>query len=102
MADGTNLAVRGAFGEPVVYTPLGGAPVTIDAPFYDTWEEVSPETGVPFISTQPNILVRLLDLPAIPKKGDRFTITRTGVTYAAERFEPDGDGAAYVLAKETE
>ena len=68
--DRVNRGVREAFGEEVLYEPLGGDAVVIRAPHSEEWEEIQPDTGAPIVSQRPNLQVRLADLPAPPVEGD--------------------------------
>jgi hypothetical protein len=98
--DRVNRGVRGAFGEEVVYQPLGLDAVTIRAPHFEEWEEVQPDTGAPIVSQRPNVQVRLADLPAPPVEGDRWTCR--GVTFAVEETRIDGTGAARLVGRRLE
>ena len=88
---------RGTFGEPVVYRPRVGSPVSIVAPFSEEFEEVTPETGVSVVSARPNLLVRLADLAAEPAEGDRLDVR--GIAWAVEESRTDGTGTSRVFVR---
>jgi hypothetical protein len=95
--DRVNSAVRGAFGEEVIYEAVGFDPVTIQAPHGEEWQEVQPDTGAAIVSQRPNLQVRLVDLPAPPAEGDRWTCR--GQRFQVEEARIDGTGAARLVGK---
>ena len=85
--------------DPVTYTPVSGAPVSIMGVFNEAYQPIDNATGLPLSSTQPALGVRLSDLPAAPRKGDKATIKTK--TYKVMDSHPDGGGGAILLLHET-
>lgn len=87
------------FGEPVIYTPLAGAPVTINA----IWTER------PFIAglvPAADVIERKVDVRtedvAEPQEGDTFQRLSTGANYkAVPPFQPDGQGMISIMLAQT-
>jgi hypothetical protein len=96
--DAGNLAVRGAFGEPVTYRPTGGSPVSIQCPYSEEYVEVEPSSGAAIVSTKPNILLRLADLGGPePQDGDVFECR--GDSFRVEEARVDGTGSVLIVGR---
>jgi hypothetical protein len=95
LADLANVAVRDAFGEEVVYTPVGGSPVALTAPFDAAHEVLEVGGEVPVSTVRPVLDVRLADLPAAPQKKDEVRVR--GVDYVVDIVQPGGHGTAKLV-----
>lgn len=93
--DGMAEIFRDTLGEPVVYTPAGGAPVTIEAIYFDTpLTVVLDGEGIPVDNRNKELHVAAADLAA-PAEGDHATVR--GVTYrVVPPIRPDGQGMIVV------
>jgi len=72
----------------VQYMPKGASSYPLSAVFDKAHVSVDPGTGVPISSTNPVLGVRLSDMQAEPKKGDRVQVS--GVIYSVVDSQPDG------------
>lgn len=93
LADSALAAGRDTFGETVAYTATGAAePYDLVAIFDAAGTRVGISSGVAVESVAPRLGVRLADMQAAPRIGDRWRVN--GVTYAVREIEPDGHGGA--------
>ena len=100
LEDAANLVVRDVFGEPVSYRSAAGVVTPVTGVYSEEYEEVLPDGGASVVSAQPNLLLRLADLPSAPTEGDNFTVR--GRTYRVEQApHVDGTGTARLLGKRT-
>jgi hypothetical protein len=84
-----------AAGYTVTWLPAAGGNFAIDGIFDAAYREVSfGGTGNAVSSTHPTLGVRIADLRADPKQGDKVQISRTGKTYIVRQAEPDSHGWA--------
>jgi hypothetical protein len=90
-------ACTATFGEDVTYTPVAGSSETVKAIFNETHVEIDGSIGIPVQSHEPNLGVRLSDLPADPSEGD--TVVVRGTTYKVARWEDDGEGGSRLFLK---
>lgn len=78
--DDLDTATLGAIGDPITYTPAGGAALSINA-----WVDHSPDVidfGVTGgVTVEAAIQVRKSDIATPNKDGDRIYLPRTGQTY---------------------
>jgi len=85
----------------VVYTPAGGAAITITPISFDEQHEVVMEEGPTAFSTRMPVLdVQLADFATDPKQNDTCVISATGytaTTFQVDDIQPDGHGAAKLL-----
>jgi hypothetical protein len=85
-------------GEPVVYTPGSGSPVTVTGIFDEQYVRAATDAGQAGISTVgPACFFGLSDLPTDPKLDAAATVTRGGKTYVAHEVEPDGNGGTLMF-----
>lgn len=92
----TDLGVRGVLGDPVLYAPSVGSPVTVEGIFDSVYVRV--DLGQPGISSSgPAVFLRLEDLPSNPKDDPAAVLTIYGVTYVAHEVLPDGIGGVRLL-----
>lgn len=84
-----------SFSTEVVYDAQAHAPVTIHGIFDAAYQEIQILDGAQIMSTQPRLGVRLSDLPATPREGDRCTIA--GQLYRVAEYRPDGEAGAALL-----
>ena len=83
-------AIVRVFGEPgVTFIPTGGDPVSVNAVFTETGEEVTPGGTVVTVS-RPRLFVDVRDLARLPRTGDWFVV-RTE-KYRVTNFVKDGEG----------
>ncbi len=94
LADDIHENVKCAFGETqaVTYLPLAGGSTVITGVFNDRHNVVDPDTERVIASNIITLGVKLADLPAIPVKNDKVSITKTGKTYRVVNSEEDGQG----------
>lgn len=93
-----NREVQAFFGEDVSYVQEGAEPVTIRGVFEEKHKEIDPDTGVPFYSVNPVLMVVINDLPeGSPRPKD--TVIRKGKAYRVEGDRPDGDGGTLLELK---
>lgn len=87
--DRTAMALLG--GEPIIYTPEGGAPVTITG-IYDSAFALAKGTAEAGVETQaPAVFLRFGDLPVDPELDDPILTIRM-VDYRVHERIPDGIG----------
>ena len=86
---------RDTFGEPAIYTPVGGTAIEIDVIMDATFEAVDPNTGTIIISNQPKIGVKIDDLPGEPQKGDLVTVR--GIDFRVIEKQTDGQAGTQLL-----
>ncbi len=86
------------FGEEVVYTPSGGAAVTIYAHFDQAYEAVDSGSQAVVMSTQPKLTVPTSWLPDAADQDDLVRVR--GRNYRVVELQPDGAGLVDVLLHE--
>lgn len=88
----------GLFGDKVIYTPRGGAPVTIpDAVFDEEAIELQlDQDGQTTTQRRPVLGIRASALPVEPKQSDRVQIVKTGKVYVVREPIPDGHGHVHL------
>lgn len=84
--DGLAEAFTSALGEPVTYTPAGGAPAAISGIFELQAQAVFADPGAE--SVAPRLSVNRADLAADPAAGDAVIVR--GTAYAVRVARPDG------------
>jgi hypothetical protein len=92
--------VMAVFGEEVIYTPRGGAPITIpDAVFDEENYDVDiGADGQEVNLKKPIVGIRAAALNGYdPKQNDRVTISRTGQSFIVKNPNPDGHGHIVLL-----
>lgn len=89
-------AVTETLGEDVSYTPSGGSLSTVRGVF--NARSVELDGGVPVMTEQPNLLVRISDFAATPAQGDAVTARATN--YTVSRVDLDGEGGAVLFLRE--
>ena len=89
----------GLFGEEVIYTPRGGAPVTIpDAVFDEESIDLQlDEDGQTTTQRRPVLGIRVSALPTEPQQSDSVKIVKTGKVFIVREPLPDGHG--HILLK---
>lgn len=92
------VATRVAFKTPAEYTPAGRDMVCIAGVFDKAASIVDPNTGATISSNQPQLGIRLADLPVAPSNGDMVRID--GVDYKVYDCQGDGEGGALLLLHE--
>lgn len=83
------------FGEPVTFTPQGGAAASVSGIFDATTEAIDLDTGMPVRRARPQLGVRLADLPSAPEEGDQVQVR--GIDYVVVDVDEDGQGGAKLL-----
>lgn len=81
------------FGEPVVFRPLNGEPLSVQGIFDRSFHEL--EEAEP---SQRNVLLvsvglRLSQLPREPKEGDLLDVPRLSMQFKVRQARPDGKGS---------
>lgn len=83
-----------AFGEPAMFTPVGGAPMPIIGIFFDGYTrnvDLGDEVGVNTV--KPVFVVRTEQFAgALPKQNDKLQVTSVNTTYVIKDPQPDGVG----------
>ena len=93
---------RRVLGEPVVYAPGSGAPVTVSGIYDALYVKAEAEhTGVSL--SGPAVFLTLADLPSDPEtEGDcRVTVLSTGETYEVREVQKDGQGGVLLMLRRT-
>jgi hypothetical protein len=94
-----DVAVGGQLGEPVLYTPGAGSPVTVQGVFDQAYQVLDGgglgEAGV--MTCRPAVSVMLADLPSDPKADPAARITIRGHVYKVWKHEYDGQGRAVLV-----
>ena len=85
-------------GEPVTYTPSGGAPESITGIFDGISVEIDIDTALAIQSTDPALTVRLASLVVAQSVGDAITVR--GTNYTIAEIHPDGQGDARLKLEE--
>lgn len=92
-----DLQVRQKLGEPVIYTPSAGSPVTVQGVFDDVYVTVQAGEGQAGISSSgPAVFLAVSDLPTDPEHDD-FTITRPKNSRSYKPWDRNPDGMGGVL-----
>lgn len=100
MAEQTNRAVLDTLGITVSYAPAaGGGPHTIQGIFDNGVTQVDSGLEVADLRPRPTLMVRISDLPARPKRGDR--VTANGTQYTVEETREDGQGGTVLMLYKT-
>jgi hypothetical protein len=92
--------VMAVFGEKVIYTPRGGAPITIDDAVFDeeNYDVAIGADGQEVNLKKPIVGIRAAVLGGYdPKQNDRVTILRTGQNFIVKNPNPDGHGHIVLL-----
>lgn len=80
------------FGEPVIFTPAGGSPVTVTGIFdrsFRELEEAEPsQRDTIFVS----VGLRLSQLPREPRIGDTLEVPSVSIVFSVRQPRPDGKG----------
>lgn len=93
LADRALRTAIATFGQTVVYHGDGANPVTLTGIFDAAHESVELDVaGVPVSTRQPELGLRLADLPVAPQQGDHLEID--GTAYVVVDVRPDGQGGA--------
>lgn len=85
-----NRIIRDVYRETVLYTPQGGAAVTIGCPFDKAYKNVTIVDGTEISTTRPVIDVVLTDLTVAPRHGDAVVVA--GESYHVSDVQPNGHG----------
>lgn len=86
---------RNTFGESVTYKPKAGGSYQIKAIFDNEYQAIDPDTQAVVSSSIPVLGVRLRDLQAAPKRGDRVVIN--GVSYEIVDNKDDSWGHSQLV-----
>lgn len=84
-----------AFGETIVYHPLGLSPFSVQAIVDEEFEQIDPNTGAIVSSQQPMIGVKDSDLPKKPELGDTCIVR--GVNYRVIEKQQDGQAGTRLI-----
>jgi|GEM_PF-1991334 hypothetical protein len=100
--DQVNQAINGAFGEELVYQPVGGGKSeSVLGVFTDAYKTAfqDGQGGVGWVTTAPSAGFRLADLPRAPAKDDRITRKKTSESFLVFEQQPDGMGWVHLKLK---
>lgn len=87
-----------AFGQPVLYQPVGGTAFTINGVYDEAYRDVQAISDSAEISTtMPVVGVRVADFPSPPKRGDKLVIVATSDQFIVKDVRPDGHGEAKLM-----
>lgn len=91
--------LQGVFGEPVIYTPLGGAAFQISGVFDDAYlKEMLFEDGTTGTNTVSAVLgVQLSQFSTPPAQNSSLTVISNGATYLVREVRPDSRGGAKLM-----
>lgn len=99
--DQANGATQDAFGEPVIYMPVSGAPFNITGIFDEAFLELLVVDGVQVATEQPTLGIQTsqftAQLKAQPVQDDQLQIVRTGEIYVVREPRPDGHGGGRLM-----
>jgi hypothetical protein len=82
----------GVFGEPVLYTPAGGAPFIVSMVCDEGNKDINLAGGMGVNSSNPVVSGRLAQFSMPPLQGDTLLIVRTGESFKVADVEADGKG----------
>lgn len=94
-----DTAVGEQLGEPIVYTPGAGSPVTVQG-IFDRGYLVATGQGLGdagVMTTKPAVSVMLADLPSDPKLDAAARLTIRGEVFKVWKPEYDGQGRAVLV-----
>ncbi|NYH21389.1 head-tail joining protein [Paraburkholderia bryophila] len=100
--DSLNVAINGAFGEPLSYQPAaGGQPFTVQGVFTDAYKRSfdNGEGGIGWTTTAPSVGVRAADFSSPPVKNDSLTRLSNGQVYILFDKHADGIGWLNIILK---
>lgn len=90
--------INGSFGETVTWNLSAGGTEELTGVFSETYTAVDPDSGVAVQSVQPNLFVKLSDLPdGYSLENDTLTIS--GATYKVDESRVDGEGTTTLFLK---
>lgn len=91
--------LMGVFGEPAIYTPLGGAAFQLTGVFDDAYlKEMMFEDGSTGTNTVSAVLgVQLSQFPTPPAQNGSLTVISNGATYLVREVRPDSHGGAKLM-----
>ncbi|MGN6589293.1 MAG: head-tail joining protein [Sphingomicrobium sp.] len=91
--------LQSVFGEPVIYTPQGGAAFQITGVFDDAYQkEVIFDDATTGVTTVAAVLgIQLSQFSVAPAQNDALQVTRTGATYVVREVRVDSRGGAKLL-----
>lgn len=83
------------FGKPIIYTPKGGAPFTLNVVFDEAWQTIEASGGrrgfqVPISTTKPVIGCRKADFPQGVEPCQEDSCTIDGEVREVSDVQPDG------------
>ena len=90
------------FGAPILFTPTASQPGIPAYPargVFAVKQVTVREEEIVFTDQQPTLGIKLADYPVPPKQRDSFV--RAGVTWFVWDVQPDGQGGADLVLKET-
>jgi hypothetical protein len=94
LANRVHEASERHLGVPVLYTPVAGAPFSLNAHFDARGVKVSID-GITVEGIAPMLGVRFAAMPAMPQEDDQWQVG--GVTYRVVDIQPDGPGTGASL-----
>lgn len=95
-----NKPLSRIFGQTVAYTPpSGGDPVSASGVWWKAHQTVETDGESNFSSTAPTLGIRLSEWPVAPIQYGQVEVD--GQSYKIEEVQPDGEGGAKLILKET-
>jgi hypothetical protein len=92
-------AVRN-FAQPATYYDATDEPTQVQGVFSRTWIRIDPGTGAEISSEQPNLAVRLSDLPEEPAEDRLVEVEGQPLPFTISEVQRDGQGMAVLLLYE--
>lgn len=94
-------ACKGAFGEPVTYTPDGEDPISLTGIIDEAYEAVNPDTGSTYIeSSQPMLGLKITDIDFTPNRNDQVTFR--GQDFRVIDVQTDGQAGTVLILHKAE
>lgn len=84
-----------AFGEPGIFTPMGGSPLPITGIFFNGYTQrvALLDGSVDVTTVKPMFAVRSAQFGArLPRQNDSISVTSNGASYVVKDVQPDGVG----------
>lgn len=92
--------LQAVFGEPFMFLPAVGQPLSRSGVFDEAYREVDLAGGMAVTTEHPVLGIRTSDFPVLPAQGDQVTVASRGKTYVIREVQIDGHGAAKLLLNE--
>jgi hypothetical protein len=95
-----NRSVRREYAQPATYYDAANQPTEVRGIFSRTFVSIDPGTGATISSEQPNLAVRLSDLPEAPAEGRLIEVEGEPLPFTISEVRRDGQGMAVLVLYE--